>query len=427
MPLTLVVDPLASTRGDPYLPLGTFAVPWKASETMSSVNKEQAEKAFQIGKRYMKAGNYAKALKMFNKAQSMHPIPGCAALITKMVTLIGKQNSSSPRRASETSAGSSHGGTTTPRQRAQTTPTSKPPVVDKNVKQILNCKDFYEVLGVSTNCSASELKKAYRKLSLKFHPDKNKSPGADEAFKYISRAYQTLSDPKLKREYDLGGGDETNFGNNSSAQRGRRNAGMRYRRNSHFEEELTPEDLFNMFFGGGGFHQGVRRRRSSQSAGNHAQEQQGGIAPAQLLQLLPLFLLILSSFLSMPTQREELFSMQRTHQYSEQRTTKKSGDGSIFVEVPFFVKRDFKAKLGSTHREKKENYKRVQLDVQNYYIKNLSRQCQIAKQRRRAEIYRARASGNKKYWKQLVDHYSEDPYECTQYDKISQQMGFRGL
>ena len=42
---------------------------------------------------------------------------------------------------------------------------------------------------------------------------------------------------------------------------------MRYRRNSHFEEELTPEDLFNMFFGGGGFHQGVRRRRSSQSAG----------------------------------------------------------------------------------------------------------------------------------------------------------------
>jgi curved DNA-binding protein CbpA len=344
-----------------------------------------------------------------------------------MVTLIGKQNSSSPRRASETSAGSSNSGTATPRQRAQTTPTSKPPVVDKNVKQILNCKDFYEVLGVSTNCSSSELKKAYRKLSLKFHPDKNKSPGADEAFKYISRAYQTLSDPKLKREYDLGGGDETNFGNNSSAQRGRRNAGMRYRRNSHFEEELTPEDLFNMFFGGGGFHQGVRRRRSSQSAGNHAQEQQGGIAPAQLLQLLPLFLLILSSFLSMPTQREELFSMQRTHQYSEQRTTKKSGDGSIFVEVPFFVKRDFKAKLGSTHREKKENYKRVQLDVQNYYIKNLSRQCQIAKQRRRAEIYRARASGNKKYWKQLVDHYSEDPYECTQYDKISQQMGFRGL
>ena len=119
--------------------------------------------------------------------------------------------------------------------------------------------------------------------------------------------------------------------------------------------------------------------------------------------------------------------MQETHKYSEKRTTKKSGDGSIFVEVPFFVKRDFKAKLGSTHREKKENYKRVQLDVQNYYIKNLSRQCQIAKQRRRAEIYRARASGNKKYWKQLVDHYSEDPYECTQYDKISQQMGFRGL
>ena len=390
---------------------------------MSSVNKEQAEKAFLIGKRYMKAGNYTKALKMFNKAQSMHSIPGCAALITKMITLIGKQNSSSG-----TSAGPSSGGSTTPRQRAQTAPTSKPPVVDKNVKQILNCKDFYEVLGVSTSCSSSELKKAYRKLSLKFHPDKNKSPGADEAFKYISRAYQTLSDPKLKREYDLGGGDETNFGNNRSSRSGRTNAGMRYRRNSHFEQELTPEDLFNMFFGGGGFQQGVRRRRSSHSAENGAQQQQqGGIAPAQILQLLPLFLLILSSFLSMPTQREELFSMQQTHQYSEKRTTKISNDGAIFVEVPFFVKRDFKTKLGSTHREKKANYKRVQLDVQNYYIKNLSRQCQVIKQRRRAEIYRARASGNKDYWRRLVDHYREDPYECTQYDKISQEMGFRGL
>ena len=129
----------------------------------------------------------------------------------------------------------------------------------------------------------------------------------------------------------------------------------------------------------------------------------------------------------MPTQREELFSMQQTHKYSEPRTTKKSGDGSIFVEVPFFVKRDFKAKLGSTHREKKENYRRVQLDVQNYYIKNLSRQCQVVKQRRRAEIYRARASGNKEYWRRLVEHYRDEPYECTQYDKISQQMGFRGL
>lgn len=401
---------------------------------MSEVNKEQAEKAFQIGKKYMKAGNYVKALKMFNKANSMHPIPGCAALSAKMAKLISEKStsssSSSSRRTSTPASASSSSSRSNgaPRaRRAQTTPTSKPPVVDKNVKQILNCKDFYEVLGVSTNCTSSELKKAYRKLSLKFHPDKNKSPGADEAFKYIARAYQTLSDPKLKREYDLGGGDETNFGNSSNNNNSsrRRNGGMGYRRrrnNSHFEEELTPEDLFNMFFGGGGFRQDVRRRRSSHGQSNNQREprhEQGGIGNAQLLQLLPLFLLILSSFLSMPTQREELFSMHQTTRYKNQRATKKTTDGTIFVEdIKFYVKDDFKTQLGPAGRERKENYKRVQLDVQSRYVRGLSHQCQVAQQRRRMEIARARASGNKEYWKKVVEKPA--PYACQQYNKINE-------
>lgn len=51
------------------------------------------------------------------------------------------------------------------------------------VKKIMRCKDYYEILGISKDATDSDLKKAYRKLALQFHPDKNKAPGASEAFK----------------------------------------------------------------------------------------------------------------------------------------------------------------------------------------------------------------------------------------------------
>lgn len=55
-------------------------------------------------------------------------------------------------------------------------------------------KDYYKILGVSRNATDDELKKAYRKLALKYHPDKNKDPGAEDRFKEIAEAYEILSD-----------------------------------------------------------------------------------------------------------------------------------------------------------------------------------------------------------------------------------------
>lgn len=64
-------------------------------------------------------------------------------------------------------------------------------------------KDYYEILGVSRDSTPDEIKKAYRKLALKYHPDKNGgSKEAEEAFKEISVAYQTLSNPEKRKEYD---------------------------------------------------------------------------------------------------------------------------------------------------------------------------------------------------------------------------------
>ena len=75
-------------------------------------------------------------------------------------------------------------------------------------------RDYYEVLGVSKGATADELKKAYRKLSKKYHPDINKEADAEDKFKEISEAYEILSDPQRKAAYDQYGhaGTDPNYG-----------------------------------------------------------------------------------------------------------------------------------------------------------------------------------------------------------------------
>ncbi|KAI6228625.1 DnaJ domain-containing protein [Aphelenchoides fujianensis] len=63
-------------------------------------------------------------------------------------------------------------------------------------------KDYYKVLGVAKGATDDEIKKAYRKMALKFHPDKNKEAGAEAKFKEVAEAYDVLSDPKKKEVYD---------------------------------------------------------------------------------------------------------------------------------------------------------------------------------------------------------------------------------
>ncbi|VCX40559.1 unnamed protein product, partial [Gulo gulo] len=109
------------------------------------------------------------------------------------------------------------------------------------VQRIKKCRNYYEILGVSRNASDEELKKAYRKLALKFHPDKNCAPGATDAFKAIGNAFAVLSNPDKRLRYDEYGDEQVTF----TAPRGRP-----YNYYRDFEADITPEELFNVFFGG---------------------------------------------------------------------------------------------------------------------------------------------------------------------------------
>ena len=108
---------------------------------------------------------------------------------------------------------------------------------------------FYEILGVDKNASESEIKKAYRTLSLEFHPDRNSSIEATQKFQEISEAYETLSDPQKKEEYDF----EQEHGH------GHMGHGFPFGGGGHpFAQHMGGmgggdiHDIFNMMFSGGG-------------------------------------------------------------------------------------------------------------------------------------------------------------------------------
>ncbi|CAJ0932042.1 unnamed protein product, partial [Mesorhabditis belari] len=114
-------------------------------------------------------------------------------------------------------------------------------------------KDYYKVLGITKGASDDEIKKAYRKMALKYHPDKNKEKDAEAKFKEVAEAYDVLSDAKKKEIYDRFG-EEGLKGGMGEGGRGGMPGG-------HYEFHSDPMEMFSQFFGGsdpfGGMYGGM--------------------------------------------------------------------------------------------------------------------------------------------------------------------------
>lgn len=117
-------------------------------------------------------------------------------------------------------------------------------------------KDYYQILGVSKNADENELKKAYRKQAMKWHPDKNQDnkATAEAKFKDISEAFEVLSDPQKREIYDRFGEEGLKNGMGGGASSGFRSGFTPSSADDIFRSFFGNEDGFSSFFNGGGFH-----------------------------------------------------------------------------------------------------------------------------------------------------------------------------
>ncbi|KAL0953857.1 hypothetical protein HGRIS_005032 [Hohenbuehelia grisea] len=325
-------------------------------------NKDEALRSYQIACRHRDSGNITSALKFCQTSIRLFPTPQAEKLAQQLADLASSSASTSGSSASATeehpsSAGVKHRHTSKSNGSSTTNGTAGGSNGDKReytpeqlavVKRVRTCKvtEYYEILAVQKECSEAEVKKAYRKAN------KNGAPGADEAFKLVSKAFQVLSDPQKRAVFDRSGGDpESRFSGMSSGPSFARGGG-----GAAFEGELSPEDLFNMFFGGGmgpmggaqfggGFGGpgvftasfgpgGFRTNRQSTAQQRPAGNNQPAEARSALVQLLPLLLLFGFSFISSipslfssgpSTVPDPLFSLRPTQRYVVERWTSNLG------------------------------------------------------------------------------------------------------
>jgi DnaJ homolog subfamily B member 12 len=122
------------------------------------------------------------------------------------------------------------------------------------VQRILRTKDYYDLLGVPRNASDDDLKKAYRRLALSLHPDKNKAQKAEEAFKLVNRAFDTLSDPTKRETYNRYGAAAVDGSAAGGGAAGHPFAGFGGTPNGFAQGDI--DELLRSMFGGGGMHFG---------------------------------------------------------------------------------------------------------------------------------------------------------------------------
>ncbi|XP_069096490.1 dnaJ homolog subfamily B member 12 [Pleurodeles waltl] len=344
-------------------------------------NRDEAERCIAIALTAIQNAHQDKALRFLEKAERLFPTKKARALIESLTQSAQSSDKHSQNRDSThtrhrnpgSEAPSANGEAVGEGSKAYT------PDQVEAVKRVKQCKDYYEILGVNRDATEEDLKKAYRKLALKFHPDKNHAPGATEAFKAIGNAYAVLSNPEKKKQYDQFGDEK---------QHGSRHGHSHADFHRGFEADISPEDLFNMFFGGGFPSSNVHvysngRMRYTYQQRQDRREQQGDGGLGLFVQLMPILILIIVSALSQMMVSSPPYSL--SHRPSVGHVHRRTTEN---LNVVYYVTDNFEDEYTGT------NLKNIERSVEDDYIANLRNNCWKEKQQKEGLLYRARYFGD---------------------------------
>lgn len=412
------------------------------------MNKGEAERCKDLAKDFMRKGHYAKAVKFFEKSLKLYPLPGVEAMIGRCKREEAEQRNgsqSSSRRESSGSASASHRASSSSSASATSDSggracTPEQAEIVSRVRKASKLRDaHYKVLGVDKGADDSQLKKAYRKISLKVHPDKNPAPGSDEAFKAVGLAYATLSDKRKREIYDSTGDIDPDNTGAASNPFSRHSSGM--------NGDIDPEDIFRMFFGGGmggmggagfggpgvrvystGFGGGGFPRASRARSEGH-DTQRGGArqdnpfgALAQLLPILFFLFMSLTSFTedSAPSGvgGSQYFSLTHSHPFTNPMRTRHRG---VVKDIPYFVSDKF---MRTYYRDP---YKLSQVErmVERSYDTFLQNECRNQRKHKRQLEQRAYSyKGDEATKDDLVDEARR--YELTRCDEYRDIFQYKG-
>ncbi|XP_058452844.1 dnaJ homolog subfamily B member 14 [Malaya genurostris] len=340
------------------------------------MNKEAAEDCVERAVAYLSEGKIEKAEKLLTKSLSLHPLKRAEELLEKIKCGAYTKRATSGNASDE---GVRQRPTASQGSKAETATEAEYTAEQlEAVKRIKKCKDYYEVLGVTKEAPDTEIKKAYKKLALQLHPDKNKAPGAVEAFKAIGNAVAILTDAEKRKSYDLYGSDEQH---QPTARRTRTQYEYAYSRG--FETEFTAEELFNMFFGGNIPTQHVYMRQRRFHRAEHQQQQyrepQSGYAA--FINLLPIILLIGLSMMSSFFISDPIYSLTPSQKFSVARKTNQ-------LKIPYYVKDNF-------HSEYQGSVGRLEASVEEEYLNNLKHSCYRERNYKETMLMKARNFGDR--------------------------------